>query len=358
MRIVVPCIYALAAVVGWVAASFHLPLAWVLGPMLVTAGASMSGVALPKSQAGRKVGQLIVGSSIGLTMTPEDGRILLEWSPLMLMTALVTVVVTVLLTVPFARLTRQNHATAFFSMTAGGLSEMARVGTAEGARTEVVALSQAIRVALLVTFLPQILRHFGEDGGLAAQADRAHLSPLLYAGILVLCLGAVRVVRWLGASNPWTIGALLTSALLGGFGVVDGIAPHLPYLFGQYMIGSAIGTRFERDKMRGIGGILGFSVLFVVVMSLLLVAYAWGLSALTGFGLSTMVLVASPGGMAEMALTAGALHLNVVLVTAFHVIRSFVVNAGCVAFYRLFQRKGVFAGLERGWNRLLPGSTR
>ena len=358
MRVIVPGMYVLAAGVGWTASAFHLPLAWVLGPLLVTAAASMSGVRMPKSQRGRKLGQLIVGSAIGLAMTPDATRLLIEWSPLMLLTALVAVLVTVLLTVPFARLSGQNLPTSFFSLTPGGLSEMARVGTEVGARTEVVALSQAIRVALLVTFLPQLLRHFGQDGGLAAYVGQAELPLPLYVGILGASLVSVQVVRRLGVSNPWMIGALLAAALLAGLGLVDGAAPHVPYVVGQYLIGTAIGTRFEREKMRGITRILGLSVVFVALMSLLLAGYAWLVSSLAPLDLSTLVLVASPGGMAEMALTAKALHLNVVLVTAFHVVRSFVVNAGCLGFYRLFARLGVFERLDRAWARWIPGAAR
>jgi uncharacterized membrane protein AbrB (regulator of aidB expression) len=78
-------------------------------------------------------------------------------------------------------------------------------------------------------------------------------------------------------------------------------------------------------------------------------------SSVTGIDLASVALGASPGGMAEMALTAQVLHLNVALVIAFHVIRAFFVNAFTLYFYKFFSWIGLFSGvaaiLGRGWPR-------
>lgn len=346
------CVLIIAGLAGWIASVLELPLAWVLAPMLVVALASMSGLRMPEIRTGRRIGQLIVGSAIGLTMTPEAAGMLVLWSPLMVLTALVAIGVTVLLTVPFARLSGQGTATAFFSLTPGGLSEMAHVGAAEGARTEVVALAQAVRVAVLVTLLPLLLRNFGEDGGLLSQEARLDLPAFVYAGVLLACLVSIRLVRYIGANNPWMIGALLAAALLAGSGLVAGRTPAIPFALGQYLIGISIGARFERERMKGILRILGLAMGMVLVMSLLLAGYAWLLSRISGQGLSTTILLTSPGGMAEMALTATALHLNVMLVAGFHFVRSFIVNAYVSNFYRLFLRWGVFGHIEQLLDRL------
>jgi hypothetical protein len=49
--------------------------------------------------------------------------------------------------------------------------------------------------------------------------------------------------------------------------------------------------------------------------------FAWGLAALTGLHPATLVLGTSPGGIAEMAITAKVLQLGVPVVTAFQVCR-------------------------------------
>ena len=54
-------------------------------------------------------------------------------------------------------------------------------------------------------------------------------------------------------------------------------------------------------------------------------ALGLAMAAVTGAGLTTMTLSTSPGGLAEMSLTAVALKADVSLVTAFHLVRTLVV---------------------------------
>ena len=82
-------------------------------------------------------------------------------------------------------------------------------------------------------------------------------------------------------------------------------------------------------------------------------AYAAALSRLSGLDLASAALGASPGGFAEMAITAQTLHLSVGLVTAFHVVRAFLVNA-VVEHVRLrLARMGLFTATARIFR--LPG---
>jgi uncharacterized membrane protein AbrB (regulator of aidB expression) len=52
------------------------------------------------------------------------------------------------------------------------------------------------------------------------------------------------------------------------------------------------------------------------------------LAWLFGLPIATMIIATSPGGLAEMTITAQALHISVPLVVAFHLFRVVVVNMG------------------------------
>ena len=71
------------------------------------------------------------------------------------------------------------------------------------------------------------------------------------------------------------------------------------------------------------------------------------MSGLTGLDLASAALATSPGGFAERAVTAQVLHLSVGLVTAFHVVRAFVVNGFAEHCRAVFERVGLFAALNR-----------
>lgn len=344
----VPALAVLAFSVlgGYLASRVGIPLAWVLGALVPTAVGSLLGVEVFSSRRGRKFGQLLVGTSIGLYVTVEAVGLIVIWFPAMLLTAVVSVLAAALLCVPFARAARVATPTAYFAMTPGGLSEMAFTGEKEGARREAVAMSQTIRVALLVCLMPPLLLTFGSDGGILVQADGLSLEPLELAILLLGATACVFLVSRTGTNNPWMIGGLLGAGLMAASGVVEGRMPYPLFALGQFLIGIAIGAGFKRDSLLKLPRVCLMAVIFVVAMTALLFFYALLLHLTTGIDLSSMVLAAAPGGQAEMALTAQALHLNVALVTAFHVVRSFTVNAFSLHFYKFFKRINLFRRVD------------
>ena len=340
-------VFVISALTGYVASLTGVPLAWVLGSLVPTALGSIFGVDVFAPKSGRKLGQLIVGTTIGLSLTVAAVEMIATWFPVMLLTALVSILATALLCVPYSRASRVDVPTAFFSLTPGGLAEMARTGEKEGAQREAVAFSQTIRVTLLVCILPSLLLNFGIDGGLPQLSDRTVL-PLHQLGFVFAFAGlCVFLVRFTGANNTWMIGGLLGAGILGASGLIEGRVPYVLFALGQFMIGISIGARFKRESLVQLPRVCIMSALFIVFMTAMLFGYALLVHFTTGLDLSSMALSVSPGGLAEMALTAQVLHLNTALVTSFHVVRSFIINAYSPQFYRLFRKIGLFDRVEK-----------
>lgn len=346
-------VLALSAAAGALAAAGKVPLAWVLGPMVVTAIASISGWPVFASRRGRRFGQLLVGSSIGLNVTATAVGLIAQWFPAMLTTAFAAMLLAAVLSVPFARASRIDATTAFFSLTPGGLSEMANVGQSAGAQPEPVALSQAIRVALLVSIMPPLILAFGVDGGIPASSLLA--SELALPDLAVLLAGAlagVGLFTLMRANNAWMVGALVGSGTLAATEVVSGHMPGPLFMLGQFLIGIAIGGSFRRESLMRLPRVCVMVIVFIILLTLLLFGYAVLLWMATGIDLSSTALASSPGGLAEMSLTAQVLHLDVALVTAFHITRSFVVNSFTFGFFRLGQRIGLFRVVSRLVDRI------
>jgi uncharacterized membrane protein AbrB (regulator of aidB expression) len=77
---------------------------------------------------------------------------------------------------------------------------------------------------------------------------------------------------------------------------------------------------------------LGSSVLMIGLS----VMFAWGVSHLTQYTLTELLLAYSPGGLAEMGLLALALQLEVALVSTHHILRILLVVAGASILMPLF----------------------
>jgi membrane AbrB-like protein len=337
----------LAVLVGALAAWLHVPLAWTLGPLVVTAAMSIFGQPVFAPLIGRRFGQLVIGTSTGLSVTAAVLESIVAFLPLIVATSFVAVFCSALVSVFFARFARLDRKTAFFAMVPGGLSEMANIGSLVGAHAEPIAVSQALRVALLVLIMPQLIVSLGihgNAGDLPVQGQIGWLALLAALGCGCAGIGIAWLARF---NNPWMIGALAGASAATAAGLLYGRMPYFLFAAGQMMMGLSIGARFRREMVLRLPRLFAISALHTLVLAAMLLAVALVISAFSGLDFASAALGTSPGGTTEMAVTAQTLHLSVGLVTAFHVVRAFVVNGFATRFYTLFERIGLFDALER-----------
>jgi membrane AbrB-like protein len=106
----------------------------------------------------------------------------------------------------------------------------------------------------------------------------------------------------------------------------------------QLMFGLVLGARYERAFFARYRLFIPFALLnslFVLIASIAAgAALAWAFD----LPIATMILATSPGGLAEMTITAQALQISVPLVVAFHLFRVVMVNLGTQYIYRFAAR--------------------
>jgi uncharacterized membrane protein AbrB (regulator of aidB expression) len=99
------------------------------------------------------------------------------------------------------------------------------------------------------------------------------------------------------------------------------------------MFGVVLGARYERAFFVRYRLFIPFAFLnsvFILIASVMAgTALAWSF----GLPVATMIMATAPGGLAEMTITAQALHISVPLVVAFHLFRVVVVNMGTQYIY-------------------------
>lgn len=316
---------ALATAAGWVAQQAHLPLPWLLGPLLVTAALSMAGVPLAAAEPLRNAGQWAIGVALGLYFTPDVLRTIAALAPALL----AGVAWALLIGWGFYRLlwavsggrAGPDRATAYFAAAIGGASEMAVLAERHGARVDRVAASHSLRVLLVVTLIPvgfQVAGLQGLDAAMPAVRD-VHAPGL--ALLALATLAGVALARALGVPNAWVLGALAVTLVMTATGQVSSALPKPVTDAGQLFIGVALGTRFSPDFAREAPRWLAAVALGTLAMIVLSAGFAWLLARLVGLHPATVLLATSPGGIAEMCITAKVLQFGVPVVTAFHVVR-------------------------------------
>lgn len=340
--------YALAFIAGAAASYVQVPLAWVCGPLVVSATLSLCNVPVKSPTNLRRAGQLIIGGTAGLSVTSSVVFELLEWIPIMLGTAAFAVFASATISPLLSHFGRLDMKTSFFSLMPGGMAEMGNIGELLGAKSEPIALVHAFRIAVVVVVTPAFLLSQADLIQLVLEPTAIpNLETLPLLGLLSMGLLGALVVNFIGMNNPWMIGALIVSAILSGTDMVGGKMPYYLYALGQLFLGYNIGSRFKRETLRCMGRISIVSILCIFILVSVMAFYAFGLSTVADLDFSTAILVSSPGGTAEMTTTAQSLHLGVAIVAAFHLTRSVLVNGFVSHFWQLFNRSGYFSFLER-----------
>ena len=310
------------------------PLPWMIGPIFATATACMLGAPLRAPVRAREAGQWVIGTTLGLYFSVPVLAVLKTVWPWIALAVAFALTLGWLGGVLLQRLSGVERGTAFFAMAVGGAAEMAVQAERHGARVDRVAAAHSLRLMLVVGAIPFALRAWNAHGADLFVPAATALDP---GGLLLLMgvtgIGAVLLKHW-HVPNAWVIGSLLVALALTAGGIHLSRMPESLVRTGQLLIGVALGTRFTPDFARTAPRYLASVAVCTLAMMGLGAAFGLGIAALAGIHPGTMVLATSPGGIAEMALTARVLHLGVPVVTAFHVVRMAVVVLTIGPLYR------------------------
>ncbi len=298
------------------------PLPWMIGPLLAVAAGRLAGLPLQAAAPLRDAGQWAIGTALGLYFTPQVVALMPSLALPIARGAAGGLVLGGL----FARALRRaapgvDPATAHFAAAIGGASEMAVLAERHGGRVDLVAAAHSLRVLIVVVAIPFGYQAAGLHGLDTTLLATQQVRPGGLAALVAATVAGALLIRRTGLPNPWVLGALLVSATLSGAGVEWSALPRWVTNAGQLFIGVALGTRFAPSFLHTAPRWLGVVALGTVAMIAASAGVAVLLAQLAQLHWATVLLGTSPGGIAEMCITAKVLQLGVPVVTAFHVVR-------------------------------------
>lgn len=318
----------------------RVPLPWMIGPMVVSALAGLAGRNPGVPRITRPIGQLIVAASVGLFFTPEALTAVVEQIVTMVAAAVLTIVAGFVAAIVLARLSRLDMVTASMASIPGGAVEMATLATRHGAQPGPVAFAQVLRIALLVLIVPPVLVAVNGSptdpaGTLSGGATPDYQGAALLL-LLAVCGGIV--MRMIRITSPFFLGPLAASGLASAMTLPVSAPPYVVLAGAQVLLGVWLGCMFDRKLLVRSGVLVPAVFVSTAVLVMLCAAMALVMSAMTGIEWQTMVLATAPGGMTEMALTAKILQQGVALVTAFHVLRLFIILPSAPLIFALLAK--------------------
>lgn len=324
------------ALIGAVLAKYtHIPLPWLLGPLLAALFMGSIGQPLSCHPHWRKGGQIIIGMALGLYFTPALVQAIVSYWTFILLGILWSLVLGTMLAVLQYRINGLDWATAWFSSAIGSASEMVNIAEQYHAQVDKVVATHSLRIVILVVLVPIFM-------GLYFQAEWSNLVvqdteyygffQVLVFFLLALCAG--KVFHYFNLLNAWILGPLTILGLLSFFGILQLRFPEWFIALGQLCIGWSLGSKFPFSFLKNSKKFIGLTFLFNLLGLALSIIFALLLIRLSHADAQILILGLSPGGIAEMSLMAKALGLAVPIVVAFQLSRLIFVILTTRFFYQ------------------------
>jgi len=325
---------AVGAAGGAVAYWLHVPLAWMLGALFFCMAASLARAPIEVPMWLRATFLIPVGLFLGESFDGIGMGDLAHWPVTLLLAILYVPVAAAGAYLFYRHVTRQDRLTAVCSSVPGGLTAVVLLSEALGGNDRAVALSQSLRITIVIFAAPIVA--FGLLGFAAPAADLFTARPLIGwadAGLLLAAaLGATWVLGRAGMPIPYFLGPILASAALRMAGLVDGVLPHWLVEAALVVTGSAIGCRFQGVPLRLCAEVAGATLVGTAILLGITTLFALAAHLIAATDFLAALLAFAPGGVAEMSLIALAIDADPGFVAAHHVTRIAFILLAAPAF--------------------------
>lgn len=322
--------------------------AWILGGIgsgaLVFYGyRSRLNPAAKPNRTARKLGQILIGLTVGFAIQHSN---LAHLSPQLPIFGLLTVGLLVsagAIGVLYARLEPTDLLTAILATTPGNIGVMASIAADYGKNSALVSLVQLLRFTVITLLMPLLIHLATNTSQLASVStvlanlmETGATWSLQYMQWLCLLLLVTAVAVYWGSKFkipvatficPIAVGLLLNRVI-----AAMPLPSHPEFTFppvlnvaGQILLGITIGESWGMNPKLSRSTVVKAAVPVVLIVAAGLTA-AGVMVLLTPWDWLTCLLVTSPGGSPEMIWLALALHHDVEVVTAGHLIRLVAIN--------------------------------
>lgn len=350
----------LAILGGWLFTILHIPVPWLLGPMIVPLFCSIVlKWDLEWSKGIRDAGIIIVGYTIGQSMTASALKDMGSQLPFMLLVTLLLLALSAGIAFLISKISDQDYLTLLLASTPGGLSQMVVVAEeTKGINMAVVTITQVIRLMMVILLIPFLvtLPLFSDSANLMMEVTETvstgswrGLFPSLFV-FAPICIGLAFLANKLKVPTAFLIGPAIGTALLQGF-VLE--APQLtPSIMNaaQLMLGTHVGLILKPNEIPRDGKTFSLAIGSGVFLMIGAVILSLGFTNIQPVSNATALLSLAPGGMDQMGIIAHAIHADLSIVSGYQLFRTLFIFFFIPPFIR-FLAKSVNRKREEVYKR-------
>ena len=319
---------------------FNVPLAWFLGPMLVTSVVTLGGLETKMPRLVLSTVLIFLGLYIGNYVDKSLFNQINQWAWTSLIMLAYIVVSVLLVSKYLQKFSGYEEKTSIFSAAPGALGPLLILAEDQKSDLSQVATAHLIRLIIIITVFPFIVNSFYETQNIEIVESIPENQNISHLIILVV-LSIILIVLFDKLKVP---AALLAGTLVAsGFLQITEIASYkLPPNIIDYcllILGASVGCRFANKSFNEIGknALHSFVATFLLVILGVAAAVVAGLIIEKNF--FTLLLSYCPGGIYEVAVIAIFFDLDPEFVSFHHIIRLLMILFAVPLILKIISKK-------------------
>ena len=301
---------------------FNVPLAWFLGPMLVTSVVTLGGIKTKMPRLVLSTVLIFLGLYIGNYVDKSLFSQIHQWAWTSLIMLSYIIISVLLVSKYLQKFSGYGKKTSVFSAAPGALGPLLILAEDEKSDLSQVATAHLIRLIIIITVFPFIVNSFHDTESIQiieSINENQNISHLL----ILIVLSIILIILFDKLKIP---AALLAGTLVAsGFLQITEIASYkLPANIIDYcllILGASVGCRFADKTFKEVAK----NTVHSFVATLLLVLLGLVAAFVAGFVIDknffTLLLSYCPGGIYEVAVIAIFFDLDPEFVSFHHIIR-------------------------------------
>ena len=318
---------------------FNIPLAWMIGPMIATSIAALSGlkIAMPKLALSSIL--IILGLHIGNYIDQSLFNQMLDWIWTTLIMLIYIIVSIFIVSKYLQKFSGYQEKASIFSAAPGALGPLIILAEYEKSDLSQVATSHLIRLIIIITVFPLIIvTSSDQESSNVSKFDYMSQNHLDLLWLFVSSLILIFVFSKLRVPAALLSGTLVASGILQVTEIASYKLPDPTINFCLLILGASVGCRFANKTLSEVANNSLHSLVATAILVILGLFAAFIANFFVENNLLTLILAFCPGGIYEVAVIAIAFDLEPDFVAFHHIIRLLFILFTVPIFLRIIEK--------------------
>ena len=318
---------------------FNVPLAWMIGPMIMTSIGALAGLKIIMPRLALSSVLIILGLYIGNYIDQNLFNQMLDWIWTTLIMLIYIIISIYVVSKYLQKFSGYQEKASIFSAAPGALGPLIILAEYEKSDLSQVATSHLIRLIIIITVFPFIIVSSSDQEALIINdfnymaQDHLNLALLIVGSlILIFIFDKIKVPAALLS------GTLVASGILQITEIASYKLPETTINFCLLVLGASVGCRFANKTIKEIANNSLHSIVATVILVILGLLAAYFANFFVENNLMTLILAFCPGGIYEVAVIAIAFDLEPDFVAFHHIIRLLFILFTVPVFLKVIEK--------------------